>query len=329
MSYPSTPRERDRWILSRRPPRVAASPAASPPPLLEVERDASGRPATVATVFLVNRECPWRCLMCDLWKYAVPARVGPGVIPTQLDEALARLRESGGRTATALKLYNAGSFFDPLAIPLEDHPAIADRVRGFGRVVVECHPALVGDRVLAFRDQLGPGVRLEVAMGLETVHPDILPRLNKRMTLEQFAEAAAFLRRAGIDLRAFILVKPPFLPGQEEAVEWAVRSVAFAAECGAAVAVLIPTRGGNGAVEELAREGLFQPPTLRTLETAFERSLDWARGRLRVFADAWDLERFSRCPACAGPRRERLERMNLSQEQEPGPFLGGCRQCGE
>ena len=97
----------------------------------------------------------------------------------------------------------------------------------------------------------------------------------------------------------------------------------------AAVAVLIPTRGGNGAVEELAREGLFQPPTLRTLETAFERSLDWARGRLRVFADAWDLERFSRCPACAGPRRERLERMNLSQEQEPGPFLGGCRQCGE
>ena len=39
-----------------------------------------------------------------------------------------------------VKLYNAGSFFDPNAVPREDHAAIASRLEGFERVVVESHP---------------------------------------------------------------------------------------------------------------------------------------------------------------------------------------------
>ena len=33
----------------------------------------------------------------------------------------------------------------------------------------------------------------------------------------------------------------------------------------------------------------------------------------RVFADTWDLERFSNCPVCLEERRKRLHAMNLSQ----------------
>src|SRR5439155_16240774 len=35
-----------------------------------------------------------------------------------------------------------------------DYVAIADRVRAFERVIVECHPALVGESALEFRDLL-------------------------------------------------------------------------------------------------------------------------------------------------------------------------------
>ena len=79
-----------------------------------------------------------------------------------------------------------------------------------------------------------------------------------------FAESARILRENEIDLRAFILVKPPFMR-EEEAVEWAVRSLEFAFECGATAATLIPTRGGNGAMEELAAAGEFLAAALRTL----------------------------------------------------------------
>ncbi len=100
-------------------------------------------------------------------------------------------------------------------------------------------------------------------MGLETVHPEILERLNKRMSTGQFEEAAKKLRKNDIDLRVFILVNPPFMI-EEEAVEWAVLSLEFAFECGETAATLIPTRAGNGAMDELSGVGDFSPPSLAT-----------------------------------------------------------------
>jgi radical SAM enzyme (TIGR01210 family) len=291
--YPEAAAERDRWILARRGQRAELDPRRPSAFFVEDERAKDGEVVPVATVFLTNRECPWRCLMCDLWKNTLAESVPAGAIPEQIDYALARLP-----AARQIKLYNSGSFFDPRAIPLEDYPAIAERVRLFERVIVENHPALVGEAAVRFREMAGRP--LEVAMGLETVHPEILQKLNKRMTVEQFRGAADFLRANAIDLRVFILVKPPFMR-EEEAAEWAARSVDFAFDCGATAITLIPTRGGNGAMEELS----FAPPRLETLEAAFEYGLGVGRGR--VFVDLWDVR------SDDAARLARLREMNLTQ----------------
>jgi radical SAM enzyme (TIGR01210 family) len=293
----------DEWILNRRPARAVLNPLVPYEFSLEQERSASGEAVSVATVFLTNRECPWRCLMCDLWRNTLTETVPLGAIPAQIDFALARL--PGARQ---IKLYNSGSFFDRQAIPIEDYAAIAARLNAFERVIVESHPALVGDGCLRFRDLLKG--RLEVAMGLETAHPEVLRRLNKRMTLDQFSQAAEWLKEQDIDLRVFVLVKPPFLD-EDEALHWAKRSIDFAYECHASVVSLIPTRAGNGAMDELAARGEFSPPKLRTLEAAAEYGVGLRRGR--VFADLWDLERISDCACCYQRRRARLNEMNLSQ----------------
>jgi radical SAM enzyme (TIGR01210 family) len=220
-----------------------------------------------------------------------------------------------------VKLYNSGSFFDVAAIPQTDYPAIARSVAFAGHVIVESHPRLVGERALRFRDLL-PG-SLEVAMGLETVHPDVLPRLNKRFDLPDFAKAADFLRTNEIAMRAFILVNPPFL-NEEEGIEWAIKSVDFAFDCGAEVVSLIPTRTGNGAMDRLVKSGEFVSPRLSTLEAAQEQALSLRRGR--VFADTWDLEKFSQCPYCLQKRRQRLHLNNLTQQLQARiqcPACGG------
>ena len=317
--YPERALARDAWIRAFRPDRNPLDPLRPFAFLREEEPAESGEVVGVATVFLTNRECPWRCLMCDLWRNTLEETVPPGAIPAQIDHALARLPET-----RQIKLYNSGSFFDPGAIPKDDYPAIADRVRRFDRVIVECHPALVGEECLRFRDLLRSGAgrpKLEVAMGLETVHPEVLERLNKRMTLDQFARAAGFLRTNDISLRVFILVKPPFLD-EREALDWAKRSIDFAFDCSATVASLIPTRSGNGALEALADQNQFSPPKLSTLEHAVEFGLRLGRGR--VFADLWDLERFSDCPNCFAPRLARLRAMNLSQAVLPTIPCDNC-----
>jgi radical SAM enzyme (TIGR01210 family) len=317
-AYPDFSAARDRWIVQQRPNRSAVDAARPYACLIEEERSSTGEIVPMATVFLTNRECPWRCLMCDLWKNTLTESVPVGAIPKQIDYALSELAGTES-TPRQIKLYNSGSFFDPRAIPPEDYPAIVERIKRFERVIVECHPSLVNDRILQFRDRLG--THLEIAMGLETVHPEVLPRLNKRMTMEQFAAAAHFLKTHGISLRAFVLVKPPFLD-DSEALLWAKRSVDFAFDCSATVVSLIPTRPGNGALEVLAAANEFTPPRLETLEAAVEYGIGLGRGR--VFGDLWDLEQFSKCPACLSERHRRLTRMNHRQVVEQAVPCSRC-----
>ncbi len=136
--YPETTQERDHWILAQRPARNMLDPRRPYAFLVEDERAETGEVVPVATIFLTNRECPWRCLMCDLWRNTLTESVPPGAIPAQIDYALTRLP-----SARQIKLYNSGSFFDPQAIPLGDHGAIAGRLHSFERIIVECHPALI------------------------------------------------------------------------------------------------------------------------------------------------------------------------------------------
>ncbi len=272
--------ELTRWIVEQRPRRVAVDPGRVVNAFLEHEPDASRMPVPVATLFLANRECPFRCLMCDLWKHTLTETVAVGAIPSQVRSALQDLPP-----ARWVKLYNSGSYFDPRAVPTEDDPAVAEICRAYERVIVECHPAFLGARALAFRDLLG-AARLEIAVGLETADPVALSRLNKGMTLEDFRRAAAFIRDNDMSLRVFILVRPP---GHDEklALTWARRSLDFAFDVGAEVCCLIPTRAGNGAMEALRTRGEWDSPAPATLLAALEYGLLLRRGR--VFADLWDL----------------------------------------
>lgn len=303
LPYPEDPTERNNWIVTHRPQRNLLDPTRPYAFLVEDERTASGEIVPVATIFLTNRECPWRCLMCDLWKNTLAETVPIGAIPTQIDYGLQQLPP-----ARQIKLYNSGSFFDPRAIPLEDHPAIANKVANFERVIVECHPSLIGQSCFQFKNRLAS--KLEVAMGLETAHPKILASLNKRMTLDQFSTAANLLHQNNIDLRVFILVKPPFMR-EEESFEWAARSLDFAFDCGATAVTLIPTRSGNGAMETLETIGDFAPPRLATLEASAAYGINLNRGR--VFADLWDIKPAAACRQCYKARVNRLHIMNLQQ----------------
>ena len=216
-------------------------------------------------------------------------------------------------SAKSIKLYNAGNFFDPQAIPPEDYAEIVARVRHFETVVVENHPRLTDERCARFCDLLG--TRLEIAMGLETIHPKILPRLNKQMTVEDFNRSVELLIKHNIDVRAFILLKPPGL-SEQEGIDWALKSLAHAFAVGVGCCSVIPTRAGNGYMDRLQLSGEFSLPTIHSMAEVLERGILLAGGR--VFMDLWDAQKFCRCPKCGSMRIERLHRMNLSQQIEPG-----------
>ena len=314
LTYPQAAAERDRWIVERRGPRATVHVEKPYAFLVEEERFATGEIGSVATIFLTNRECPWHCAMCDLWRNTLTETVPRGAIPAQITYALDRLP-----TARQIKLYNSGSFFDRGAIPPEDYAAIASLVGSFERVIVECHPALIGENYSHFRAVCSRP--LEVAIGLETAHPGVLAKLNKRMTLDQYAAAADLLRGDGVALRSFVLIQPPFMR-EDESLEWACKSIDFAFNCSATAVSLLPTRPGNGAVDALATIGLFAPPDLRVVEDALAYGIALERGR--VFVDLWDIDRVTCCPNCRADRVERMRRMNFLQAVLESVHCAAC-----
>jgi archaeosine synthase beta-subunit len=293
----------DKWIVSCRGKKNSVDPRKPYAWLVEKERTSSGAIEDVATIFLTNRECPFHCLMCDLWKNTTDKSIPYGAIPDQIEWALNHLPE-----IKHLKLYNSGSFFDKKAIPEKDYQKIASLTGNFETVIVESHPSFINEGCLRFRDMIKSD--LQIAVGLETVNPEILMKLNKKMTLEDFTESVNFLMDHDIFTRAFILLRPPFLT-EPEGVFWAERSLDFAFSAGVECCVLIPVRAGNGAMDQLLEGGIFMQPDIHSLEKVLEYGIEQQAGR--VFADVWDLKLFSKCDKCLSDRIKRLTEMNLGQ----------------
>jgi radical SAM enzyme (TIGR01210 family) len=309
----------DRRIRGLRPPKPPVDPYAAFGSVLEEERrpDEGGRIERALTVFLAGAECPFTCSFCDLWRYTIDGPTPRGALVAQLERVLADVAEP---LPNRLKLYTASNFFDRRAVPPEDLPELARLAAPFESVTVESHASTIGPAVASFAQMLSG--RLEVAMGLETIHPVAAERMNKRLTLSRFDRAAASLVADGIDVRAFVLLGAPHV-APEESVEWTVRTVEHAAAQGAAVVSIIPVRGGNGEMERLAALGEFTPPTLAQLEDALDGCAHIAS--TVVTADTWDVEKFARCQACLPARAERLRRINVSGRAEARVI---CQVCG-
>jgi radical SAM enzyme (TIGR01210 family) len=307
----------DRRIRSLRPPKAHIDPYSPHGSLIEEERRHGGKIERALTVFLTGAECPFTCSFCDLWQWTIDGPTPPGALTSQLESVLQAV---DGPVPDRLKIYNASNFFDQRAVPSEDLPGIARLTASFAAVTVESHANTIGPNALAFARQI-PG-RLEVAVGLETIHPVAAAHLNKRLDLERFDWAAHFLAENGVDLRVFVLLGAPYVP-VDESVAWTMRAVEYAVDRGASVVSIIPVRGGNGEMERLRGLGHFTPPTLSQLEECLDLSLDFTS--TVVTADLWDAARLPACEHCRSERVERLRRLNVTGCAEPRT---GCAMCG-
>ena len=286
--------------------------------MLERERSAAGDIEQGVTVFLAGAECPFTCSFCDLWRWTLESPTPVGAIPTQLARALEQLAHP---LPHRLKLYNASNFFDHRAVPREDVPRIAELARPFAAMTVESHANTIGSLTLELAALLSG--TLEVAVGLETIHPVAMAHLNKRLELTRFDHAAEFLAEHDIGLRVFVLLGTPHIAA-EESIDWTVRTAEYAAARGASRIAIIPVRGGNGEIERLQALGAFVPPTLAQLEDA--RAQCSAITSAAVTADLWDVDRLPACEVCRPQRIARIRAMNLGTGSRlPAP--ASCPAC--
>jgi len=180
------------------------------------------------TIVLNTGGCRWAraggCTMCGYVAESVDGgTVAHEDLLSQIEESLAYEREHAEEPAGQVKIYTSGSFLDEREIPAETRAAIAEEFADRDRIVVESLPDFVGaGRLRAFTDR---GLETDVAVGLETATDRIRHDcVNKYFEFADFERATAEARAAGAGVKAYLLLKPPFL-SEGEAIADMERSI--------------------------------------------------------------------------------------------------------
>ena len=231
------------------------------------------------TIILNTGGCRWAraggCTMCGY----VAESVDGGTVPHedlmgQVQRCLDHETEHADEPAGQVKIYTSGSFLDEREVPAETREAIAETFADRDRMVVESLPDFVDrERLAAFTDR---GVETDVAVGLETA-TDRVRRdcINKYFEFADFEAAAAAAREAGAGVKAYLLLKPPFL-SEREAIADMKSSVR---RCGAVEGVhtvsMNPTNvQRHTMVERMYHAGGYRPPWLWSVAEVLESTAD-------------------------------------------------------
>jgi radical SAM enzyme (TIGR01210 family) len=231
------------------------------------------------TIILNTGGCRWAraggCTMCGY----VAESVEGGTVPhedlmEQVQRCLDHEREHADEPAGQIKIYTSGSFLDEREVPAETRAAIAETFADRDRMVVESLPDFVDREKLAeFTDR---GVETDVAVGLETATDRIRHDcVNKYFEFSEFEAAAAEARRADAGVKAYLLMKPPFL-SEQAAIADMKESVR---RCGAVDGVhtvsMNPTNVQQYTmVEDLYHAGGYRPPWLWSVAEVLESTAD-------------------------------------------------------
>ena len=229
------------------------------------------------TIILNTGGCRWAraggCTMCGY----VAESVDGGTVPhpalmDQLEAALEHEAEAVDEPCPLVKIYTSGSFLDEREIPAESRVAIAETFGDRDRIVLESLPDFVApDKLTDFLDH---GIQTDIAVGLETTNDRIRHDcVNKYFDFTDFEAAASTAADVGAGIKAYLLMKPPFLT-ESEAVDDMVTSIRECAPYAHTVSMNPTNVQRYTMVDELYFNGGYRPPWLWSIVEALDRTSD-------------------------------------------------------
>jgi radical SAM enzyme (TIGR01210 family) len=194
----------------------------------------------------------------------------------QIEVCLDHEAEAADEPAPLVKIYTSGSFLDEREVGAESRQAIAETFADRERIVVESLPDFVDGEKLD--DFLAVGLETDVAVGLETA-TDRVRRdcVNKYFAFEEFVAASETAVDAGAGIKAYLLMKPPFLT-EGEAIDDMVSSIERCEDVpGCHTVSMNPCNVQRYTmVDELHYRGGYRPPWLWSVAEILERTVQAA-----------------------------------------------------
>ena len=229
------------------------------------------------TIILNTGGCRWAraggCTMCGYVAESVEGGSVPhDALMDQIDVCLEHEREGADEKSGLIKIYTSGSFLDEREVGAETRKAIAETFSDRDRIVVESLPDFVTPENL--RDFREEGLETDVAIGLETANDRVRHDcVNKYFDFDDFIQASENAASVGAGIKAYLLMKPPFL-SESEAVQDMKESIRKCAEYAHTVSMNPTNVQRYTMVDELYFRNGYRPPWLWSVCDVLEDTAD-------------------------------------------------------
>jgi radical SAM enzyme (TIGR01210 family) len=208
--------------------------------------------------------------------------IGSQDIIGQLDKAMERYAGQ-----PVIKLFNSGSFLDDDEVPADARDAVIQRLfETASKVIIETRPEYVTKSALEpFARLTHKGEKcIELAIGLESASDEILKySVNKGFTVKNYFDAANIIKKAGMQLKTYLLLKPPFLT-EAAALADAIASITFAAKHSSTVSLNPVCIQRDTLVNYLWKRREYRPPWLWSVVEALQQGKTSAGDGVRVMS---------------------------------------------
>ena len=231
------------------------------------------------TIILNTGGCRWAraggCTMCGYVAESVEGgSVAHEALMDQIQVCLDHEAEEADEPAELIKIYTSGSFLDEREVGAETRRAIGETFGDRERIVVESLPDFVAAEKLD--DFTSQGLETDVAIGLETATDRVRHDcVNKYFDFADFEDACAEAGDAGAGVKAYLLMKPPFLSESEAVADMksSIRRCADVDHCH--TVSMNPTNVQRYTmVDELYFNGGYRPPWLWSVADVLESTAD-------------------------------------------------------
>ncbi len=232
----------------------------------------NGEICTAATVILRTKGCAWwwksGCTFCGYFN-DVRDDVTTENMFSQWEEARRQTNDFEG--CKMIKVYTSGTFFEDRENPVEWQEAVLRETYERNiHLIVEAQAQMCKPEKISWLAKLNPNCT--VAIGLEAYDDKSLRfHVNKGFTIKQWHKAVDLLRENSLNVKTYLLFKPPFMSEGDSlhhTVSWISKIAPYCDE----ISVNPMNIQKKTVVERIFRNREYRPPWLWSLVEMIVRS---------------------------------------------------------
>jgi radical SAM enzyme (TIGR01210 family) len=272
------------------------------------------------TIIFKSAGCRWGkaggCTMCG---YVYDCASEPPTLEDYNSQLARAMKKAEKFSELMVKIFTSGSFLDEQEVPQEARDSILKTLADDPRVIkvlVETRPNFVTEGNVQDCMRILKNKPFELAFGLETSSDRIRKdSINKGFTFKGFVRAAEIAKKHGVTVKAYLMLKPPFL-SERQALEDIVRSIDDAAPYADTISINLCNVQKGTLVEALWEKGQYRPPWLWSIVEILQRAKT-AHPELPLMSDpvgAGSKRGPHNCKICSSDVADSLRTFSLTQK---------------